>query len=126
MEEEYRSSMGLGEIEISKDVITTIAAVAALEVEGLVEPDNTSGLSSVFKRSSSKVVETELEDGQVKINVNIAVKYGYPVHETAEKVQTKVQEQVEEMTGLDVSEVNVDVAALAFEGEEGELEDLEE
>ncbi len=126
MEEEYRSSMGLGEIEISKDVITTIAAVAALEVEGLVEQSSKSGISSVFKRSSSKTVETELEDGHVKINVNIAVKYGYPVHETAEEVQDRVQEEVEEMTGLSVSEVNVDVAALAFEGEEGELENLEE
>nr|AGF93464.1 protein containing DUF322 [uncultured organism] len=126
MEEEYRSSMGLGEIEISKDVITTIAAVAALEVDGLVEQSSKSGISSVFKRSSNKTVETELEDGHVKINVNIAVRYGYPVHETAEEVQDRVQEEVEEMTGLGVSEVNVDVAALAFEGEEGELENLEE
>ncbi len=126
MEEDYRSSMGLGEIEISKDVITTIAAVAALEVEGLVEQSGQSGISSVFKRSSHKTVETELEDGQVNINVNIAVKYGFPVHETAEEVQSKVEEEVEEMTGLEVSEVNVDVAALAFEGEEGELEHLEE
>lgn len=126
MEEDYRSSMGLGEIEISKDVITTIAAVAAHEVEGLIEQSSKSGISSVFKRGSGKTVETELEDGQVKINVNIAVKYGYPVHETAKEVQDKVKEEVEEMTGLEVNTVNVDVAALAFEGEEGELEDLEE
>jgi len=126
MEDEYRSSMGLGEIEISKDVITSIAAVAAMEVEGLVEREDKSGISSVFNRGSSKTVETELDDGHVKINVNIAVKYGFPVHETAESVQDSVQAEVEEMTGLDVSEVNVDVSALAFEGEEGELEDLEE
>ena len=127
MEEDYRSSMGLGEIEISKDVITTIAAVAALEVDGLVEQNSKSGISSVFKRGSSKTVETELEDGHVKINVNIAVKYGYPVHETAKEVQDRVKDEVEEMTGLEVNTVNVDVAALAFEGEEGELvEDLEE
>jgi len=125
MEEEYKSSLGIGEIEISKDVITTIAAVAALEVDGLVEQSSKSGISSVFNRGSSKTVETDLEDGRVKINVNIAVKYGYPVHETAQQVQDNVEKQVEEMTGLEVSEVNVDVSALAFEGEEGEIEEIE-
>lgn len=126
MEEEFKSSLGIGEIEISKDVITTIAAVAALEVEGLIEQSTKSGISSVFNRGSSKTVETDLENGRVNINVNIAVKYGYPVHETAQKVQDNVQAEVEEMTGLEVSEVNVDVSALAFEGEEGELEEIEE
>lgn len=125
MEEEYKSSLGIGEIEISKDVITTIAAVAALEVEGLVEQSSKSGISSVFNRGSSKTVETDLEEGRVKINVNIAVQYGYPVHETAQQVQDNVEKQVEEMTGLEVSEVNVDVSALAFEGEEGEIEEIE-
>lgn len=125
MEEEYKSSLGIGEIEISKDVITTIAAVAALEVEGLVEQSSKSGISSVFNRGSSKIVETDLENGRVKINVNIAVQYGYPVHETAQQVQDNVEKQVEEMTGLEVSEVNVDVSALAFEGEEGEIEEIE-
>jgi len=125
MEEEYKSSLGIGEIEISKDVITTIAAVAALEVGGLVEQSSKSGISSVFNRGSSKTVETDLEDGRVKINVNIAVQYGYPVHETAQQVQDNVEKQVEEMTGLEVSEVNVDVSALAFEGEEGEIEEIE-
>ncbi|MFW6111711.1 MAG: Asp23/Gls24 family envelope stress response protein [Candidatus Bipolaricaulota bacterium] len=125
MEEEYKSSLGIGEIEISKDVITTIAAVAALEIEGLVEQSSKSGISSVFNRGSGKTVETDLEDGRVKINVNIAVQYGYPVHETAQQVQDNVQKQVEDMTGLEVSEVNVDVSALAFEGEEGEIEEIE-
>lgn len=125
MVEEYKSNMGLGEIEISKDVITSIAAVAASEIEGLVETEGQSGLSSVFKRSSDQIVETELENGHVKVNVNIAVEYGYPVHETAEQVQEKVKNDIEEMTGLSVSEVNVNVAALMFEGEE-EFEQLEE
>ncbi len=125
MVEEFKSTMGLGEIEISKDVITSIAAVAASEIDGLVETDSQTGISSVFKRSNSQTVETELEDGHVKVNVNIAVKYGYPVHTTAENVQQKVTHDVEEMTGLSVSEVNVNVAALMFEGEE-ELEELEE
>ncbi|MFW6005992.1 MAG: Asp23/Gls24 family envelope stress response protein [Candidatus Bipolaricaulota bacterium] len=125
MEEEYKSSLGIGEIEISKDVITTIAAVAALEIEGLVEQSSKSGISSVFNRGSGKTVETDLEDGRVKINVNIAVQYGYPVHETAQQVQDNVKKQVEDMTGLEVSEVNVDVSALAFEGEEGEIEEIE-
>lgn len=113
----YGSTMNRGEIEISKDVITTIAAVAATEIEGLGEMRGSAGLSGVFQRGDKKGVETELEDGKVRIILKIAVRYGYPVHEIARKVQQKVKQEVESMTGLEVSEVNVDVQRLEFEEE---------
>lgn len=117
-EDSYHSPRNRGEIEISKDVITTIAAVASSEVDGLGEMQSKAGLSGVFQRGEKKGVNTELEDGHVKINLKIAVKYGYPVHEVATRVQTKVKEEIEEMTGLKVSEVNIDVRSLEIEGQE--------
>ncbi|MFP4589161.1 MAG: Asp23/Gls24 family envelope stress response protein [Candidatus Acetothermia bacterium] len=127
VEESYRSPMNKGEIEISKDVITSIAAVASTEVEGLGEMQSKAGLSGVFQRGEKKGVETELEDGHVRINLKIAVQYGYPVHEVARKVQGKVKSEIENMTGLEVSEVNIDVQRLEFEEElEEEEEEIEE
>lgn len=123
-QENIRSRMKKGEIEISKEVITSIAAVAATEVEGLGEMDEASGvLSGVFSRGEKRGVETQLEDGHVTVLLKIAIKYGYPVHKVAKKVQEKVKKEIEEMTGLEVSQVNVDVQRLEFEEEiEGDKE----
>lgn len=117
-QENIRSRMKKGEIEISKEVITSIAAVAATEVEGLGEMDEASGvLSGVFSRGEKRGVETQLEDGHVTVLLKIAIKYGYPVHKVAKKVQEKVKKEIEEMTGLEVNQVNVDVQRLEFEEE---------
>lgn len=116
-QENYPSGINEGEIEISKEVITTIAAVATTEIEGLGEMKSSAGLSGVFKREGNRGVQTELEEETVKITITIAVKYGYPVHEVAKKVQERVKEQVESMTGLEVGEVNVDVDKLEFQRE---------
>jgi len=124
-EDNYRSFQSRGEIEISKDVITTIAAVAATEVDGLGDMEREAGLSGVFKREDRKGVETYLEDGHVRINLKIAVKRGYPVHEVARKVQRQVKEEIENMTGLKVSQVNIDVIRLQLEEEEEALEEEE-
>ncbi len=127
-QENIRSRMKKGEIEISKEVITSIAAVAATEVEGLGEMDEASGvLSGVFSRGEKRGVETQLEDGHVTVLLKIAIKYGYPVHKVAKKVQEKVKKEIEDMTGLEVSQVNVDVQRLEFEEEiEGDTEKKEE
>lgn len=126
-QENIRSRMKKGEIEISKEVITSIAAVAATEVEGLGEMDEGSGvLSGVFRRGEKRGVETQLEDGEVTVLLKIAIKYGYPVHKVAKKVQEKVKGEIENMTGLEVNQVNVDVQRLEFEEEIGEETEEEE
>ena len=110
-----RGEVEEGKISISKEVITSIAGLAAAEVEGLAPPKG-----GEFPRGENvkRFVETEVGEGEVKVSIKVAVKYGYPVKDVAQRLQEKVKNEVERMTGLRVSAVNVEVTRLIFPEEE--------
>ncbi|MFQ6117210.1 MAG: Asp23/Gls24 family envelope stress response protein, partial [Candidatus Bipolaricaulia bacterium] len=66
-----------------------------------------------------KGVETEMCDDSVKISLKIAARYGYPLHRLGRGVQERVKHDVEEMTGLEVSAVDVYIQRLRLPHEEG-------
>lgn len=110
-----REEVEEGKISISKEVITSIAGLAAAEVEGIAPPK---GGEFPKGEGVKRYVETEVGEGEVKVNVKVAIKYGYPVRDVAQKLQEKIKEEVERMTGLKVSAVNVEVTKLLFPEEE--------
>ena len=98
-----------GSVGISKDVVAAIAGIAVSEVEGIanVRPGET------MKRH----VDTEVEGESVKVTIRIAVLHGNPIHKIAKQVQTRVKTEIERMTGLKVSAVDVDVHRLVEQSE---------
>ena len=59
-----------------------------------------------------RYVDTTVEGDNVTVTVRIAVLYGNPIHTVAKQVQTRVKEEIERMTGLRVTAINVDVQRL--------------
>jgi len=51
----------------------------------------------------------------VCVNLNLNLEYGYSIPETCKKVQEKVKTAIENMTGLEVSDVNVAIAGVNME-----------
>lgn len=102
---------------ISEDVIATIAANAATDVEGVhsMAPHSIGFSGVVFKEKQSKAVKIQMNENTLILDLYIKVKKGYKVKETAEKVQAKVKESVQNMTGYAVTKINVHVADVAFE-----------
>jgi len=102
-----------GAVGISKDVVTSIAAIAASEVEGIA---NVGATDSVFRRGEGmkRYVDTEVEGDNVRVTVRITAVYGTPIHKTAKQVQTRVKSEIEQMTGLRVNAVDVDVQKLVM------------
>jgi len=100
-----------GSVGISRDVVTAIAGIAVSEVEGIGNLRDTDG---VFRRGDGmkRFVDTEVEGDNVKVSVRIHVVYGTPIHRVAKQVQTRVKAEIERMTGLRVSAVDVDVQRL--------------
>jgi len=100
----------MGSIHISEDVLAAIAANAAAEVEGV------SGLLTVpgTKRSAAKGVRLALKGEETVIDLFLMVKYGQPIPEVAERVQSAVAGAVEAMAGLTAAAVNVHVGGVAF------------
>ncbi|MEG0855027.1 MAG: Asp23/Gls24 family envelope stress response protein [Terrisporobacter sp.] len=107
----------LGQVKISNDVIVTIAGLAALEVEGV--ETITSLTDKLLKNNGVKI---QIEDDKVTLDVAITVEYGMSIPDVSMKVQENVKNTVETMTGLEVSQVNIQVQEISFKKEKQELE----
>lgn len=108
-----------GNVGISRDVVTAIAGIAASEIDGIA---NLRAGDSTFRRGEGmkRFVDTTVEGDVVTVTVRITVLYGNPIHKVAKQVQTRIKAEIERMTGLRVSAVNVDVQRLVESDQEPE------
>ena len=106
----------LGTIQISEDVVGSIATGAAMEVEGVGGLMN-ANVSDFMggKKMTAKGVRVENDgDGSIMVNLYISVCYGSTVGEVGKKVQQAVFTALESMTGFHISAVNVHVGGICF------------
>lgn len=104
-------------LKISNDVIAIIAGIAAGKVEGVVEMSAgiTGGITDMLgMKNLSKGIKVEVDNDQVTIDLAITVEYGVKLSEVGKTVQIDVKETVENMTGLNVSAVNVNIQDVSF------------
>lgn len=109
----------LGEVKIASDVVAVIAALAATEIDGVhsMAGNITNELIGKFgMKNLSKGVKILMEGGVVRVEMMVVVRYGYSIPEVSGQIQERVSQQIENMTGLTVSEVNVRVAGVNLEG----------
>jgi len=105
----------LGEVQIADDVVAIIAGLAATEVEGV---DSMAGniphelIAKLGMKKLSKGVKVELLEGSVNVDLALNLSYGYNIPDTSKKIQVKVKEAIENMTGLVVEDVNVRIAGV--------------
>lgn len=108
----------IGTVQIADDVVAIIAALAATEVQGVASMAGNITKEIVSKlgvKNLSKGVRVTVEEGSVCVDVAINVEYGYAVTDVSYKVQDRVKTAVENMTGLNVTEVNVKIAGVTLE-----------
>lgn len=105
----------LGSVKIADDVIACIAALAATEVEGV---DSMAGnitnelISKLGVKNLSKGVKLDLNEDEVSVALSLNMTYGYNIPEVSAKVQERVKNTVENMTGLHVADVSVSIAGV--------------
>ena len=108
----------LGEVKIASDVVAAIAALAATEIDGVYSMAGNITNELIGKlgmKNLSKGVKILMEGGLVRVDMMVVVNYGYSIPEVSEQVQERVGQQIENMTGLSVSEVNVRIAGVKLE-----------
>jgi uncharacterized alkaline shock family protein YloU len=102
-----------GKIEITEEVLATIAGAAAVECYGIVGMASKrlkDGIVELLGRENlSRGVKVVIKENEIQINLNIIVGYGVRISEVAANVRDKVKYTVESMSGLPVSKVNVHV-----------------
>jgi len=107
----------LGNIHISEEVLSAIAAAAALEVNGVssLAANLGSDIAELLgKKNLTKGVRVKLEEDKVEVELSVLMAYGNTIPEVGKAVQEAVKNAVESMTGLDVANVNVNVSGIAF------------
>lgn len=104
-----------GTVKIADDVVAVIAGLAATEVKGVVAmAGNISNelMSKMGVKNLAKGVKVEVLGKCVKIDLALIVEYGYNIPAVSQKVQEKVKSTVENMTGLEVTDVNIRIAGV--------------
>ena len=118
---ELEENESIGEVKIADEVVATIAAIAATEVAGV---DSVAGnmtnemLGKLGMKNLSRGVKVSVEEGHVSVDLTLVMKYGYSIPQVTAKVQDKVKETIDNITGLSVLDVNIKIAGVALEEEE--------
>ena len=108
----------VGTVQIADEVVAIIAGLAATEVDGVASMGGNITNELVGKlgrKSLSKGVKVEVLEGVVSVRLALNIKYGYSIPDTSQKVQEKVKAAIENMTGLEVADVNVSIADVVLE-----------
>ena len=116
-----QNDAGKGEVKIADEVVAIIAALAATEVEGVASmAGNITNelISRLGMKNLSKGVKVDVLEGVVTVSLTLNLKYNYSVVEVSGKVKEKVKNAIENMTGLEVADVNIKVAGVEMENQE--------
>ena len=113
----FKKSDEKGSINISEEVITVIAATAAVDVEGVHglfvshgrEITQISGKKGLYKG-----VRLNNANNKLNVDIYIVAKMGYSVNEIGEDVQKAVVSAIESATGIKVGDINVHICGVAL------------
>ena len=108
----------VGEVQIADEVIATIAALAATEVEGVASMSGNITkelVNKLGKKNLSRGVKIEVDTENVEVDLALQVEYGYSIPSVSQLVQEKGKSAIETMTGLTVSMVNIRIVSVNIE-----------
>ena len=75
-------------------------------------------ISKIGRKKLSKGVKVEVLDGSVSVDLALQLEYGYNILDISQKVQKKVQDAIENMTGLHVEDVNIQISGVNMQMEQ--------
>ena len=118
------SKQSHGTIVIADEVVSIIAGLATIEVSGVAGMSGgfAGGITEILgKRNLSKGVKVAVGEAEAAIDLYLICDYGVSIPGVAKDVQKNVKSAVENMTGLEVVQINVHVQGIklqpAAEGE---------
>jgi uncharacterized alkaline shock family protein YloU len=106
---------GHGRTVISETAVAKVAGIAARAVPGVYSlgsaPSRALGAirDAVGSSDHAAGVHAEVGETQVAVDIRLVATYGTPLHSLADQVRSTVYRAVEELVGLQVIEVNVEI-----------------
>ena len=112
---QIEGNKSFGDVVIANEVLAIIAGIAATEVEGVHSMDGGwSGqfISKLGIKDLARGVKVQVKEGEVKVDLSLNMEYGYAIPKVSNLVQDKVSASINNMTGLNVSEVNIRISGV--------------
>lgn len=108
-----------GTVNISEEVIASIAVGAVRDVEGISGLMTSMGSVTDLENGRAakkgiKGVRVDLTGADVILDLYVSVKFGQPIPDVAENAQKAVSAAVEAMTGCTVGAVNIHVGGVTL------------
>lgn len=111
-----------GRTSIADIVVAKIAGIAAREIDGVYDVGGTTERVVGKVRevlpgttvSATQGINVEVGERQAAVDVSIVADYGVAIHQLAAAIRRNVISAIEQMTGLEVTEVNVTVHDVNF------------
>lgn len=97
-------------LKISEDAISSIIELAVKEVEGIFVFE--SGLAG--KLTKKKPIHIEMNGDSISIEISVNIQYGNCIQELIPKAQENIKANIEMMTSLKVSNIDVQVLGLTI------------
>ena len=124
------NGLELGGVHIHENVIASVVRKATGRVEGVVRLAGSTLVNNIAelignRTIGDRAISVHMEGGTVAIEVKVNILYGYHVPTVAANIQTAVVSEVEKITGLTVTSVNVIIQELDdSEDTEQETDDI--
>lgn len=107
-----------GRIEMSAEVVATVAGLAARNIPGIHSLGKSRLVS--FGDDPKRGIEVEVGSKEAALDLEVIIEYGCDLRKVADQLRKKVADEVNQMAGRDVIEVNLDVVGVHLPEEEGE------
>lgn len=104
----------IGVVKIADEVVGMIAAYAALEVDGCAALAGGITADQLGKgtKKAGKSIHIEISKAGVRADLSVVMNYGFNIPATSGMIQRKVRSEIENMTGLNVTDVNIRIAGI--------------
>lgn len=110
--ESCASTGNVGEVFIADEVVSAIAGLATLEVDGVVSIEGNFSDSFSTKNNYEKV-KIRVDGVYVYVDMAIHVKYGYSIPKITSQIQEKVIASLKNMVELTCKEVNIKITRVS-------------
>ncbi|MBQ1547914.1 MAG: Asp23/Gls24 family envelope stress response protein [Lachnospiraceae bacterium] len=104
-------------VTITEEVLSIIAGLAATEVDGVSSLNGGLTGDDITKAGVgriAKAIKVSVDEAKnIIIKLSVCLDYGYEIPTVCEQVQEKVKTAVENMTGLNVSGVDLKIAEIS-------------
>lgn len=122
---------GRGATTVADGVVAKIAGIAIQEIQGVHALGG--GAARAIGNLREKVGQKDLTQGvsvevgqtQVAVDVTLVVEYPHPLQEVADNARNAVYTAIEDLVGMEVTEVNITITDIHVPSEDDDAEDAD-